>query len=188
MIPMNRKMKKNFASSVDRHYSEFKRVVSNGRGLPLETVEHIAQGKVWTGEQAKNIGLVDEIGGLARAIAYARRNYTASGEEALVESWPKTSLSDLLLEKLNEDPMKLFSGLYGLYYGSQAGQTTDEPDFGRDVVDYLLKRAPSGLSGTLSGFFLTANEDTAIRCLFEDLGYKREQPKPIPALPFFFWK
>lgn len=52
-------------------YEEFIEKVARGRGLPLEQVQEIAQGRVWTGSQAVEIGLVDEIGGLGDAIQAA---------------------------------------------------------------------------------------------------------------------
>lgn len=52
-------------------YSQFLEKVSTGRDMPLDNVEAIAQGRVWTGQQAVEIGLVDEIGGLNDAIEHA---------------------------------------------------------------------------------------------------------------------
>ena len=85
--PINTKMKDNFANYTDRSYKHFKEIVSEGRGLSMNDVEQIAQGRVWTGTQAKDIGLVDELGGLDRAVAYCQRNFTESGQ-AKVVSWP----------------------------------------------------------------------------------------------------
>ncbi len=53
-------------------YATFKKGVADGRGLTLEKVEQVAQGRVWTGAQAKDLGLVDEFGGLDRALGVAR--------------------------------------------------------------------------------------------------------------------
>ncbi|MGH9817381.1 MAG: signal peptide peptidase SppA, partial [Candidatus Acidiferrales bacterium] len=53
-------------------YATFKEGVADGRDLTLEKVEQVAQGRVWTGAQAKDLGLVDEFGGLDRALALAR--------------------------------------------------------------------------------------------------------------------
>ncbi|MGH9794450.1 MAG: signal peptide peptidase SppA, partial [Candidatus Acidiferrales bacterium] len=53
-------------------YATFKAGVADGRDLTLEKVEQVAQGRVWTGAQAKDLGLVDEFGGLDRALALAR--------------------------------------------------------------------------------------------------------------------
>ena len=54
-------------------YDDFTQRVSNGRDLPMERVLEIAKGRVWTGEQAKEIGLVDELGGISTAINAAKR-------------------------------------------------------------------------------------------------------------------
>jgi len=51
-------------------YIDFTNVVADGRGLPIERVREIAKGRVWTGEQAKDIGLVDELGGIMKAIVF----------------------------------------------------------------------------------------------------------------------
>lgn len=54
-------------------YDDFTTRVANGRDLPLERVQEIAKGRVWTGEQAKEIGLVDELGGIMTAIDAAKK-------------------------------------------------------------------------------------------------------------------
>ncbi|KAL7566772.1 hypothetical protein ACA910_019369 [Epithemia clementina (nom. ined.)] len=73
--PMTAAMKQNMAYSIDRWYDLFQQVVQEGRGLSPETVHELAQGKVWTGRQAKEVGLLDEIGGFERALAFAKRTY-----------------------------------------------------------------------------------------------------------------
>jgi protease-4 len=55
----------------ERFYDLFLTRSADGRGMTKETVNAIAQGRVWTGEQALKIGLVDETGGLDRAIEVA---------------------------------------------------------------------------------------------------------------------
>ena len=54
-------------------YDDFTTRVANGRDLPLERVQEIAKGRVWTGAQAKEIGLVDELGGIMAAIDAAKK-------------------------------------------------------------------------------------------------------------------
>ena len=54
-------------------YDDFTARVANGRDLPIERVKEIAKGRVWTGTQAKEIGLVDELGGITAAISAAKR-------------------------------------------------------------------------------------------------------------------
>jgi protease-4 len=56
---------------VDDLYSKFLDKVSTSRGIPEETLETIAQGRVWSGNEALSLKLVDEIGGLQSAVNYA---------------------------------------------------------------------------------------------------------------------
>jgi len=56
-------------ASVDRTYARFKEVVAQGRRLEPSTVDSIARGRVYTGQRAKELGLVDELGGLNEAVA-----------------------------------------------------------------------------------------------------------------------
>ncbi len=62
-----------FSAQMDRTYEEFVERVARGRRLPEARVREIARGRVWTGAQAKSLGLVDQIGGLTEAIAKARQ-------------------------------------------------------------------------------------------------------------------
>lgn len=81
--------------SVDKIYTRFTSLVAEGRNLPLEKVLDIAGGRVWTGVQAQQIGLVDTLGGLDNAIALAAEkadleNYRV--EEVLSTEDPFTTL------------------------------------------------------------------------------------------------
>jgi protease-4 len=58
-------------SSVDSVYVTFKNRVTEGRNLSSAVVDSIAQGRVWSGEDAAKLGLVDQLGGLSAAIACA---------------------------------------------------------------------------------------------------------------------
>ena len=60
-----------FNKGVDRVYTTFTSHVAEGRNLPLEDVLKIAEGRVWSGSNALEIGLVDEIGGFTEAVAKA---------------------------------------------------------------------------------------------------------------------
>ena len=57
--------------SIEDTYSKFVSIVSNGRNMSRQRVDDLAQGRVWTGSEAKGIKLVDEIGGLSNALDYA---------------------------------------------------------------------------------------------------------------------
>jgi protease-4 len=57
---------------LDRIYDAFLEGVARGRALSVGDVAKAAQGRVWTGAQARDLGLVDELGGFARALELAR--------------------------------------------------------------------------------------------------------------------
>jgi len=59
-------------ATIDTVYNAFVARVAEGRNLPPGTVANVAQGRVWSGQQAKQLGLVDSLGGLAEAIDVAR--------------------------------------------------------------------------------------------------------------------
>lgn len=60
-------------NGVNKVYDTFTKRVAEGRNMTQAEVDKYGQGRVWTGEQAKKIGLVDEIGDLQKAIAYAAK-------------------------------------------------------------------------------------------------------------------
>jgi protease-4 len=70
-------------------YRRFLGHVAAGRKLPLDRVEEIAQGRVWAGDDALALGLVDELGGLDAAVAAARRAAGAAGADAPLELLPR---------------------------------------------------------------------------------------------------
>ncbi len=69
--PLDNKEQAYMQRFVSNVYTDFITLVANGRELPTEYVDSIAQGRVWTGEQAYQLKLVDEIGGLSQALEYA---------------------------------------------------------------------------------------------------------------------
>ncbi len=72
-----------FAHSIDVVYNGFIQRVSTGRKLTPQRVNEIAKGRVWTGAQAKALGLVDEIGGFYDAVAKAKSLAGITGEVRL---------------------------------------------------------------------------------------------------------
>lgn len=69
--PMSESFKGVITESIENIYDIFLERVAEGRGMTKEQVNEVAQGRVWTGTDAKRLGLIDEIGGLEDAIAYA---------------------------------------------------------------------------------------------------------------------
>ncbi|MCK9420753.1 MAG: signal peptide peptidase SppA [Nitrospirae bacterium] len=61
-----------FSQWLDRVYDDFTTKVSTSRKLSMEDVEKIAKGRIWTGEDAKKLGLVDELGGFPAALRLVR--------------------------------------------------------------------------------------------------------------------
>ena len=89
-------------ASVKRIYDKFTSVVAEGRDMEVQDVDAIAQGRVWSGADAVEIGLVDEIGSLNDAILYAA---AAAGHPDLsswqIAEYPKPMTTfELLLESL----------------------------------------------------------------------------------------
>lgn len=68
---VNEKEGKMMQKFTDDMYQKFLSRVSEGRGKTIDEIHQVAQGRVWTGRKAKEIGLVDELGGLDRAIEIA---------------------------------------------------------------------------------------------------------------------
>ena len=83
-------------------YQSFVRKVAESRKMPVEKVEQVAAGRVWTGAQARQHGLVDALGGLDRAIALAkeRAGIPADTEVEVVNYPPRKTLAELLVEQL----------------------------------------------------------------------------------------
>ncbi len=84
-----------FAKSIDSVYDGFIQRVSAGRKLPAERVREIAKGRVWTGAQARALGLVDQLGGFYDAVDKAKALAGIKGEVTLKNMTPARSAFDL---------------------------------------------------------------------------------------------
>lgn len=82
---------------IDEAYETFVRVIADGRGLDLDTVRALADGRIYSGRQALDLGLVDELGDLREAIAKAADLGGISGEPRIVEYERLPGLEQLLL-------------------------------------------------------------------------------------------
>lgn len=89
--------------SMQAFYDQFIEKVAEARGMTPEEIDRIAQGRVWTGRQAKALGLVDELGGLREAVAAAKRlaEIPADEEVELVIYPPRRSVYELLAESFS---------------------------------------------------------------------------------------
>ncbi|GLZ15150.1 signal peptide peptidase SppA [Actinomadura sp. NBRC 104425] len=109
-------------ASLDRIYEDFTAKAAEGRGLSRERVHELARGRVWTGADAKENGLVDELGGLDHALDLARKK-AGLPEDAPVRSYPHVSpLERLRPAESSEDRTAAAARLDG--WGSLSGVAT----------------------------------------------------------------
>ena len=100
MRPLDKAELDYMQASVERIYDKFTALVAEGRDMTVEGVDEIAQGRVWTGAEALEIGLVDEIGTIEDAINYAAFciDGVSSLDDVQVAAYPKplTAMESLL--------------------------------------------------------------------------------------------
>lgn len=100
--PFNEEEMRYLSNYIDRGYALFRSRVAQGRKMKVEQVEKIAQGRVWLGQDALKVKLVDELGGLDKAVAKAAQ--LAKLKEYHTAAYPgKTSWVDQLLNNLSGD-------------------------------------------------------------------------------------
>jgi protease-4 len=79
-----------FEASLDRIYEDFTSKVADGRKLPKEKVLEIAKGRIWSGEDAKGLGLVDELGGLETALRLVKKAASIpDSEDVTLQVFPR---------------------------------------------------------------------------------------------------
>jgi len=102
--PLNDEQREKLKREIQTFYKGFVDRVAAGRKKPYDVVEPLAQGRVWLGAQAKQNGLVDELGGVDRAIEMVRDRAKISSSEkiVLVTYPPKRSLWDVLLNRSDD--------------------------------------------------------------------------------------
>jgi protease-4 len=103
--PMDENFKGYVLESIEKTYATFLKRVAEGRNMSTAQVDAMAQGRVWTGMDAKKLGLVDEIGGLEAAIKYAAKLGKTTSYRT--ENFPE-------YEKNFEDFLSNFTGIAAL--------------------------------------------------------------------------
>ena len=113
-----------FAGTIDRTYEEFIARVARGRNLPPARVREIARGRVWTGAQAKGLGLVDQLGGLEEAIAKARQLAEIPNDESVrFKRYPESQSPFAALSELfgvSGEAARVLIGIGGIMNDPQA--------------------------------------------------------------------
>ncbi|HUR57678.1 MAG TPA: signal peptide peptidase SppA, partial [Opitutaceae bacterium] len=92
-----------FQRMVDWIYTEFVRKVAESRKLDVAVVQEIAQGRVWSGVEAQKIGLVDELGGLDAAIAFAAQKAGLGANYRLIEYPRQRELIEAIQELIEKN-------------------------------------------------------------------------------------
>lgn len=106
---------------VEETYDRFLRLVAEGRNMSKEDVHEVAQGRVWTGEKALELGLVDRLGGLEEALAAAAS--LAGIESYRTVEYPKVKdpLQQFLDQIMGKDSETVKSRLIQSEFGEYAG-------------------------------------------------------------------
>ena len=92
-------------AEADLFYDDFVNRVAQARGLTVEQVEEVARGRVWTGVDALERGLVDELGGLRTAVRRAKVLAGLDADaEVLLAGYPSSSVRDYLRPKASSQP------------------------------------------------------------------------------------
>jgi protease-4 len=92
--PLTEEEREKALENIRRLYKDFVQKVADGRNMDYDAVHDVAQGRVWTGISGKDVGLIDELGGLARAVEIAREKAEIGDEYQIVEM-PEKGLFDL---------------------------------------------------------------------------------------------
>jgi len=99
--PFTDEQRAKYEEQLQAFYDQFVEKVAQTRHMTPERVDSLGQGRVWTGQQAKQLGLVDALGGLDRAIALAKQSakIPADRDVEIVTYPPRRSLFDLFLNQ-----------------------------------------------------------------------------------------
>ena len=102
VAPFSAEGRGRFQIQIDDIYERFLGKVAEGRSMTRDAVHAIAQGRVWTGRQAKDIGLVDELGGLRTALALAKKEAGIDPDrEVSIVAYPRPRS---FFQQLSESP------------------------------------------------------------------------------------
>ena len=134
--PMNENEKKFVQQTIDEIYLSFKQRVADGRKKSVESIDSIAQGRVWSGNRAIGIGLVDKFGGLQDAVECAAR--LAKLKDYRLREYPEvqnlferlfggakdnTLKAEMIKKELGEDQFKIYHEMLRIKQMTNSAQT-----------------------------------------------------------------
>jgi protease-4 len=95
-------------TGIDESYQDFVSKVAASRNKKFDQIEPVAQGRVWLGSQAKQRGLVDEMGGLDKAVELVKQKAKIpAAEKVSISVYPgRRSLLDVLMKRSQEDAVE----------------------------------------------------------------------------------
>ena len=114
--PMTATEKMKIQAYVNRGYDLFVKRCADGRKMKNEDIRNIAEGRVWTGVKAKEIGLVDEIGGLDKAIQIAAKLGKITKYRMVYYPEKKDFMTELMEEFTGDTKMKMAKAFLGEEY------------------------------------------------------------------------
>jgi protease-4 len=107
-------------SLIDNMFGQFIQAVADGRGMKFDDVKSIANGKVWTGQEALSMKLIDNVGDFEAVVKDTAKSVGISGEPTLVHpEKDRRTLLDLLLGDVSQylpDTTKMLEQHVGFYY------------------------------------------------------------------------
>jgi protease-4 len=139
---------------MQRTYKDFVTKAAQGRKMPYEKVHEVAQGRVWTGERAKTVGLVDELGGMGTAITEVKQLIGLTKEDKVsLVSYPKE--------------LTLFDYIQKAVSGNVSAQI----------------QAPSVASALANAEFLPTGLQTVLKSAMS-IGHMFEHERVLAVMPF----
>jgi protease-4 len=145
--PLNDEQRAKLRTEIEVFYRGFVQRVADGRKRKYDDVEPLAQGRVWTGAQARKNGLVDEIGGIDRAIEVLKQkaNIAATEKVTLVPYPPRRNLLQVLMDR-DTDLTSIESGLINSRIESRLREVLGELPLGVLSQGGILHRMPYVIS------------------------------------------
>lgn len=133
--PFTNYQREQFHRLMENVYVDFTGKVATGRKLPIERVREIAKGRVWSGTQAKAIGLVDEYGGLRTSLALARQLGKLK-DDAPVIHYPEP-----------KSPFEVLQSFFGVSSEAARAMATLSVLVGDDRIQEMAKAAHDSRAG-----------------------------------------
>ena len=113
--PLDEDIRRIFQYATERTYDDFVNLVAQSRNMSADAVREVAQGRVWSGSQAKDRGLIDQTGTLQQAVdSAARIAGLGSDYHAVYDEWELSPFETFLFEMVGSAMTRLDLGVSGL--------------------------------------------------------------------------